>query len=127
MREAAERNQAYLAYLTNQAPQSSSSAPPASPYTYISTRFDGGRDDARAAASTLRWGAPHKTTALTPVQFPMGLSDLGDGWLLLTWGRGTLGVLGHGDNVNLHTPRRVEELSNVRVTAVAAGVVNDMV
>ena len=44
-----------------------------------------------------------------------------DAGALYSWGQGGLGQHGHGDLVPQPTPRRVEELTNVRVTAVAAG------
>ena len=48
----------------------------------------------------------------------LAVSDAG---ALYSWGYGGDGRLGHGDEQCQLTPRRVEELTNVRVTAVAAG------
>ena len=48
----------------------------------------------------------------------LALADMG---AMYSWGEGTFGQLGHGDHVDQLTPRRVEELINVRVTAVAGG------
>ena len=53
----------------------------------------------------------------------MAVTDAG---ALYSWGGGSCGELGHGDHANQPTPRRVEELTNVRVTAVAAGSVHSL-
>jgi hypothetical protein len=40
---------------------------------------------------------------------------------VFTWGHGKYGILGHGDETNQYTPKRVEALVDVKVTMVSCG------